>query len=173
MTALDRWNALNADEAAAAVLPCCGSRAWAAGLARKRPLSTLPELLAGSDSAWWSLPPEDWQEAFATHPALGEQHAAATAQSLAWSQGEQSRLAVGEASLRERIAANNRAYQERFGRVFLLRAAGRSAAEILAIQQQRLHNTPEAELQESAEQQREITHLRLQRWLQEQEESTA
>ncbi len=166
-TTLERWNKADAEEAAATVLPCCGSRAWAADLAARRPLGTLPELLAASDSAWWSLAEQDWMEAFATHPALGERHAqAATPQSLQWSSREQAALAEDEA-LRVHIAENNRVYQQRFGRVFLLRAAGRAASEVLALQQRRLRNTPEAELQESAEQQREITHLRLQRWLEE------
>ena len=169
MSYLAQWNAMAAYDAAAAILPCCASRAWAAALVTRRPLATLPELLAASDSAWWSLSAEDWTEAFSGHPRLGEQHAlTATSQSLTWSRSEQSGLQP-DAGLYAQIAENNRAYEQRFGRVFLLRAAGRSAAEVLAIQQRRLHNTPEAELDESAEQQREITHLRLQRWLREHE----
>ena len=173
MSYLLHWNAMLPADAAAAIMPCCASRAWAAALAARRPLATLPELLAASDSAWWSLTPEDWDEAFAAHPRLGEQHAAAaSAKSLAWSSNEQATLDP-DGSLREQIAENNHVYEERFGRVFLLRAAGRSAAEVLAIQQRRLHNTPEAELQEAAEQQREITHGRLQRWLLEHEDTAS
>lgn len=172
MSYLDEWNALPADAAADAVLPCCGSRAWATGLAARRPLGTLPELLAASDSAWWSLPEEAWHEAFATHPRIGERHASSSASSTSsqWSAAEQGLiLNTIEPSETERLLAGNRAYEEHFGRVFLIRAAGRSTAEILAILDRRLRNTSEAELQESAEQQREITHLRLQRWLTEHE----
>ncbi len=169
MSYLLQWNAMNPADAAAAILPCCASRAWASALVARRPLATLPELLAASDSAWWSLSPEDWGEAFGAHPRLGEQlAAAASAKSLAWSGSEQATLNL-DRGLREQIAENNRVYEQRFGRVFLLRAAGRSAAEVLDIQQRRLHNTPEAELHEAAEQQREITHGRLRRWLREHE----
>lgn len=169
MSYLDQWNAMPAEEAAAAVLPCCASRAWAAGLVKRRPLATVPELLAASDSAWWSVSAADWDAAFAAHPRLGERQAvAASPQSLLWSRSEQSAIETEEV-LRSHIAENNRVYEERFGRVFLLRAAGRSAAEVVAIQEQRLRNTAEAELQEAAEQQREIAHLRLQRWLGEHE----
>ena len=161
---------MDAEQAAEAVLSCCGSRAWAAGLAARRPLESLPELLAASDSAWWSLSPGDWDEAFASHPRIGERHAAgpASVESLRWSEGEQS-AAMSEAEVMQLLEEGNRAYEAKFGRVFLVRAAGRSAGEILALLRRRLHNTAEAELQEAAEQQREITHLRLQRWLSEKE----
>jgi 2-oxo-4-hydroxy-4-carboxy-5-ureidoimidazoline decarboxylase len=174
MSFLERWNGMTAEAAADAVLGCCGSRAWAKAVAERRPLGSLPELLAASDSAWWSLGPEDWEEAFASHPRIGERHAAgpATVASLRWSEGEQS-AAMNEAEVLQLLADGNRAYEATFGRVFLVRAMGRSAGEILALLRRRLHNTPEAELQESAEQQREITHLRLQRWLSEGETAQA
>lgn len=170
MSFLDAWNAMSAGEAAEALLHCCGSQAWAAGLAARRPLGSLPELLAASDSAWWSLSPQDWDEAFRSHPRIGERHAAgpATVRSLRWSEGEQS-AAMSEADAMEKLTKGNRAYEEKFGRVFLVRAAGRGAGEILALLERRMRNTPVAELQEAAEQQREITHLRLQRWLSENE----
>ncbi len=168
MSYLDTWNAMSAADAAAAVLPCCGSKAWASGLAARRPLATLPQLLAAGDAAWWPLSEADWQEAFDTHPRLGERHAqvGATATALAWSANEQSGLSQ-EQSLQQQLNAGNRAYEERFGRVFLIRASGRSSAEILAELNRRMQQTSEVEMQESAEQQREITHLRLQKWLHE------
>ncbi len=174
MSFLARWNAMTAGDAATAVLPCCGSRAWAAGLAARRPLGSLPELLAASDTAWWSLREDDWQEAFAAHPRIGERHATgpATVDSLRWSEAEQGiSTTATSADIKQQIAAANLEYEAKFGRVFLVRAMGCSAAEILAMLQRRLQNTAEAELQEAAEQQREITHLRLQRWLSEHEAS--
>ena len=63
------------------------------------------------------------------------------------------------------LAEENRQYEERFGRIFIVCASGKSAAEILAILNDRLNNTPAAELLEAAEQQRQITQLRLRRWL--------
>lgn len=168
MSFLARWNAMENDEAATAVLPCCGSNAWAAGLAARRPLGSLPELLAASDRAWWSIALEDRMEAFQSHPRIGERHASghATGTSLRWSKTEQG---AASADLQQQLADGNRAYEAKFGYVFLVRATGRSAAEILSILRRRLGNTAEAELHEAAEQQREITHLRLQRWLAEHE----
>ncbi len=171
MSYLDHWNAIPAERAAEEILPCCGSRAWARSLVGRRPLSTLPELLAASDAAWWSLCEGDWQEAFDTHPRIGERQAAGPAAplSLAWSADEQGSLHQPGVAVTARLAEGNRAYEERFGRTFIVCATGRSASEMLAILELRMRNTREAELQEAAEQQREITHIRLQKWLAERE----
>ncbi|SEB60698.1 2-oxo-4-hydroxy-4-carboxy-5-ureidoimidazoline decarboxylase [Terriglobus roseus] len=176
MSYLDEWNAMSADSAADAALPCCGSQAWARGLASRRPLSTLPELLAASDAAWWSLPAVDWQKAFETHPRIGEQHAqtAVMDTSLQWSAGEQSSAMLSDDAAKARLAEGNRAYEAKFGRIYIVCATGKSAQEMLTILERRMHNNAEDELHESAEQQRQITHIRLRKWLtQKEEEQTA
>ena len=171
MSYIEDWNAMTAEAASEAVLPCCGSHAWALGLASRRPLSTLPELLAASDAAWWSLTEADWQQAFDSHPRIGEQHAVgATETSLAWSAGEQHAADLSDATAKEVLAEGNRAYEAKFGRIFIVCATGRTAQEMITILSRRMHNTPEAELHETAEQQREITHIRLRKWLAQHEE---
>ena len=165
MSYLEQWNAMEAAQAATAALPCCGSHAWAQGLVSRRPLNTLPELLAASDSSWWSLGESDWQEAFNSHPRIGERHAHASATSLHWSAGEQSVAQLSDEAAKAALAQGNQLYEERFGRIFIVCATGKSSQEILAILNSRLHHTAEAELQEAAEQQRQITHIRLQKWL--------
>lgn len=167
MSFIETWNAMSANEAAAAVLPCCGSHAWAQGLAARRPLSTLPELLAASDTAWWSLPETDWKQAFDSHPRIGEQHAQGdvTDASLKWSAGEQGLAATCEEEAKRLLALGNRAYEQKFGRIFIVCATGKSAHEMLTIMERRMQHTAEEELQEAAEQQRQITHIRLQKWL--------
>jgi 2-oxo-4-hydroxy-4-carboxy-5-ureidoimidazoline decarboxylase len=60
------------------------------------------------------------------------------------------------------LAAGNRAYEEKFGRVFLIRAAGRTATEILAALRTRLTHSPAEEDRIVAQQLREIAVLRLQ-----------
>ncbi|MGI4852755.1 MAG: 2-oxo-4-hydroxy-4-carboxy-5-ureidoimidazoline decarboxylase [Janthinobacterium lividum] len=171
MSYIQQWNSMPASEAAEAILPCCGSRAWALALASRRPLSTLPELLAASDAAWWSLPEADWQQAFDSHPRIGERHApgTATAAALAWSGTEQGTAMAAADATKARLAEGNRAYEAKFSRNFIICANGKNADEILHTLDHRLHSTAEAELQEAAEQQRQITHIRLQRWLSERE----
>ncbi len=147
------------------LLPCNGSRAWVDGVVSRRPFLDTQELFRTADAVWWGLPQEAWQEAFGSHPRIGERHAkAASEASLRWSAGEQSGVSE-EAVVRDALAEANRRYEERFRRVFLVCASGKSAAEMLAILQMRLANEPGAELREAAEQQRRITQLRLRKWL--------
>jgi 2-oxo-4-hydroxy-4-carboxy-5-ureidoimidazoline decarboxylase len=162
---LARWNALDADLAVREVLPCCGSRSWACELAALRPFVDAEQLHQSSDRVWRGLAQEDWQEAFASHPRIGEQHArAATAESLAWSAEEQ-RAAVIKGATKLALAEGNRQYEERFGRIFIVCASRRSGAQILCLLQSRMGNSPAAEWLEAGEQQRQITQLRLRRWL--------
>jgi len=60
-----------------------------------------------------------------------------------------------------RIAEGNAAYEERFGRVFLIRAAGRTPDEILAALERRLAGDDDAEAAEASVQLAEIALLRL------------
>ena len=136
-------------------LRCCASHRWAHLMATERPFANADVIAAVGQRLWWSLAAADWLEAFAAHPRIGER---ATSP---WSAQEQSRaMAAGDDS-RARLAAGNRAYEERFGYTFLVCATDKSAEEILAILERRLHNEPGDELQIAADEQRKITALRL------------
>jgi len=162
---LAAWNALDAPAAAAAILPCNGSQAWADNLAALRPFDTPFDLTCTADIVWRSLDEPAWQQAFDAHPRIGELHAKyATAASLALSAAEQSAASLTSATQAE-LAAANRAYEQKFGRIFIVCATGRSAEEMLLILQHRLSNDPATELREACEQQRQITQIRLRKWL--------
>jgi 2-oxo-4-hydroxy-4-carboxy-5-ureidoimidazoline decarboxylase len=113
------------------------------------------------------LEPQDWLEAFSRHPRIGEREAmeAAPQQSLSWSAQEQAAVANAAQNEKAAIAAGNREYERRFGRVFIVCASGKSPSEILNILRRRLHNDDAAELHEAVEEQRKITSLRLNKWL--------
>jgi len=163
---LERWNSLDPVLAAEEILPCCGSRAWAAEMAARRPIADEDHLSVASDAVWLGLPEAAWQEAFDSHPRIGEQKAkAATEESLSWSANEQSKALSDDEAAKLALAKANRRYEEKFGRIFIVCASGKSAAEILALLEQRMHYAPAVELHEAAEQQRQITQLRLARWL--------
>jgi OHCU decarboxylase len=164
---LARWNALPEMEAAEEILPCCGSQGWAREVVQLRPFGTAAELFAASDRVWWELGEADWEEAFRSHPRIGERKgpAAATKQSAAWSRQEQDGVHAQDAATLAELARRNAEYETRFGRVFLVCATGKSAAEMLAILKRRLGDDRETELREAAEQQRQITQLRLRKWL--------
>jgi 2-oxo-4-hydroxy-4-carboxy-5-ureidoimidazoline decarboxylase len=165
-TTLSDWNQLHPQAAAEAVLPCNGSPAWASALAALRPFDTPEALFSAADRVWQGLPEADWQQAFDSHPRIGERQAqaAATQQSLQWSAGEQSAAAPG-GDTQAALAAANREYEAKFGRIFIVCATGRTAPEILTHLRRRLNDDPETELMEAAEQQRQITRLRLRKWL--------
>ncbi len=162
---LAAWNNLDAPAAAAAILPCNGSQTWANQLAALSPFATPFDLTCTADIVWRSLAPDDWQQAFDSHPRIGENHAkSATAASLALSATEQSAANLN-ADTQTVLAAANRVYEEKFGRIFIVCATGKSAEEMLAILRHRLANDPATELREACEQQRQITQIRLRKWL--------
>jgi 2-oxo-4-hydroxy-4-carboxy-5-ureidoimidazoline decarboxylase len=164
---LIRWNESRADLAAEDILPCCGSKAWARAMAARRPLLDETVLLATSDEVWKSLSESDWMEAFRGHPRIGESHppASSSARSAAWSGEEQRGAGTAIEDVKAALAEGNRVYEERFHRIFIVCANGKSASEILEILQKRLQNDETTELHEAAEQQRQIARLRLKKWL--------
>jgi 2-oxo-4-hydroxy-4-carboxy-5-ureidoimidazoline decarboxylase len=165
---LTRWNVLPDSAAANEILPCCGSRAWAEALVARRPLLDEAALLAASKEIWCGLAESDWLEAFRSHPRIGESRAptAASHQSAVWSEQEQRKVADAGDSARIAMADANREYERRFNRIFIVCATGKSPEEILTILQRRLENNEATELWEAAEQQQQITQIRLQKWLQ-------
>ena len=70
---------------------------------------------------------DELERALARHPRIGER-ADAARHDAAHSTREQSGVDRGDADVARRLAEGNRAYEERFGRVFLIRAAGRDGA---------------------------------------------
>jgi allantoicase len=159
-----RWglhwlNLLPASQAERELLACCGSREWARRMAAARPFGDDEELAERADKVWESLGPGDWLEAFGAHPRIGERSASA------WSAGEQAGVAGADPEVLAALAEGNRAYERRFGHVFLVFASGRGAAELLAELRARLGNDPETELGLAADAQRRITRLRLDKLL--------
>jgi 2-oxo-4-hydroxy-4-carboxy-5-ureidoimidazoline decarboxylase len=164
---LSRWNLLPADEAAKEIFPCCGSRAWANGMAASRPVQDVLILLATSDRIWRDLRTADWLEAFQSHPRIGETRGTLESSALShdWSAQEQSRATESADSLKRALVDGNREYEQRFCRTFIICATGKSADEILVNLKHRLNNDETTELREAAEQQRQITQIRLRKWL--------
>jgi OHCU decarboxylase len=159
---LDQLNRLAPDEAHAALRDCCGSGAWATKMTLRRPFASLADLLDTARATWQSLDPADREEAYAAHPRIGESVPGDDRHHV-WSRSEQG--AVGEAppGILERLAACNREYEARFGRVYVIFATGKSAEELLARCRDRIANDPEIEAVIAAAEQEKITDLRLRR----------
>jgi OHCU decarboxylase len=140
---LEEFNRLPEEEAAAELLAVCHSRRWAREVAAGRPYADLAALQEAADRVWLGLGPDDWLEAFAAHPRIGEPPPNA---SPGWSRREQAGVGGAGRDVQERLARGNAEYEARFGHVFLISAAGRDAAEILAALTDRLANDPATEL---------------------------
>ena len=190
-TPLDRLNALPREEAEARLLACCGSRQWARRLASERPFRSASDLADAADRIWRSLLADDWLEAFAAHPRIG--NAAGTGPAdlhpppnfpgpkkgtdsfnefceipkinlspfSRWARQEQAGTKSASPETLANLADVNHEYEERFGHIFIVCATGKSAAEMLALAESRLHNDPRTELAIAAEEQRKIMRLRL------------
>ncbi len=142
---------------------CNGSSRWVANMLGSRPFGERDRLLTAAESAAERLHRDDWIEAFDHHPRIGEQTSVADVATTAasWASSEQSGVATGDAAVQEAILEGNREYEDRFGFIFLIRAKGRTADEILASLRERLGNAPDVEFAIAIREQREITLLRL------------
>jgi OHCU decarboxylase len=123
-------------------------------MAAQRPFASVEALHAAADDAWWSLGEDDWLEAFAAHPRIGER-------GKGWSNEEQAGTRSAAADVMATLARRNQDYEQRFRHVFLICATGRSADSMLADLERRMSNAPVEELRVAAGEQAKITHLRL------------
>lgn len=126
-------------------------------MALGRPYADLAGLLEAAEQAWSALEPADWADALAGHPRVGERGGASPVES----EREQSGVRSASAATLDQLAEENRRYEDRFGHVFLIAAAGRSADEILRALRERMSNDPSTEASVSADEHRKIARLRL------------
>ncbi len=163
---LDAWNNADEETAMLTMLACCGAKPWASAMVALRPIESVIELSDAADKVWGTMTEDDWLEAFASHPRIGERKAATEEAKFAeWSQQEQSSVASAESEVLAELAEGNARYEEKFGFTYIVCATGKTADEMLSILKRRLANDRAAELREAAEQQRQITQIRLGKWL--------
>jgi allantoicase len=161
-----RWlNSLPASQARQVLSSCCASRAWVERMAAGRPYADADALLRAGDRAIGELDRDDLGEALSAHPRIGQRPTGASTEAV-WSRQEQAAVGDADAAVRSALQEGNRAYEERFGHVFLIAASGRSAGELLAALHERLGNDPDTEWGVVAEELKTITRLRLERLLQ-------
>jgi len=158
------FDALPADEAERELLSCCASTAWAGVVAAGRPYRDLGLVHAAADRAFAALTEADIDEALAAHPRIGER-AAGPSREAGWSRTEQSGAASADEATQAALAAGNRAYEERFGQVFLICATGLSAEQMLAALHARLDHDSVTERQVVRAELQKIVRLRLDRLL--------
>ncbi|MGK3142836.1 2-oxo-4-hydroxy-4-carboxy-5-ureidoimidazoline decarboxylase [Pantoea sp. C2G6] len=162
---LTRFNQLAPEEAQSAIAHCVAIPHWQQALVAARPFDSSAALLAAGDALARQWQSADLQAALAAHPRIGERASGADKEA-ALSRGEQSAMQQADRALQQAMQQGNQAYEARFGRVFLIRARGRSGEQMLAELQRRLENDEQSEQQEALDQLREITLLRLKETIQ-------
>jgi 2-oxo-4-hydroxy-4-carboxy-5-ureidoimidazoline decarboxylase len=159
-TGLAAFNALEADEARRRLLVCLDVPRWAEAVEAGRPYADLGQVEAAMVAASSTITDAELEQALARHPRIG-QRADAAQHDAKHSTREQSGVDRGDDDVVRRLEEGNRAYEERFGRVFIVRAAGRTGPEILEHLGHRLGNSDELERAATIDQLTQIAVLRM------------
>ena len=166
---LDAFNQLGDAEACAILRNCCSAEAWVARMNRSRPYADHASLTARASEHWADLSEDDYLEAFAGHPKIGDVNSLREkyASSKAMAGGEQSGVNEASDAVLHRLADGNTAYEARFGFIFIVFATGKSAAEMLSLLEARLPNSRDEEMHNARVEQGKITALRLDKLIRE------
>jgi uric acid transporter len=156
---LIRFNELPEADARAELESCLHVPRWVDVMLEGRPYASVPSAMHRARLAATSFTDAELEAALARHPRIGER--AGPDHDAEFSHREQAAVDGGDPAVTEAIRAGNVEYENRFDRVFLIRAAGRSPQEILAELRRRLANTQEDERAEVVTQLREIALTRL------------
>lgn len=157
---LRQFNQASVTDAKALIAHCVALDEWVNEMVAHRPYLFVDALYHQGDSLSKQWDGVALTRALSAHPRIGER-AQGGSKEVRLSEGEQAGVNANDARLKEALDTGNMAYEQRFGRVFLIRAKGRSGEEILAELSRRLTNDPIKEQQEALEQLRDITLLRL------------
>jgi len=151
------------DEARQLLARACGSSRWIDRMIARRPFGSQQALLSAAREEWFGLSKDDWLEAFSHHPKIGDTEALRKrfAATRDLSEREQAGVSGASDEVLSALADRNRAYEDRYGYIFIVCATGLSAEEMLARLRSRMENDPEVEIRIAAEEQARITAIRL------------
>lgn len=163
---MERWRRIDGadlEDARAQLALCCGAARWVERMVARRPFGSRDAALSAADDVWFALGPDDWREAFTHHPRIGDVEALRQRYPATGhlSEREQAGLRGSRDDVLAELMARNRAYEDRFGFIFIVCATGRTAPEMLELLRARLTNDPETEIRIAAGEQARITALRL------------
>ena len=139
---------------------CCAADAWLSRMSLARPFDSAKTALDLSDEIVRGLDDAALDQALAAHARIGERRLGSTTEDR-WSRSEQAGALAVDTDVQQRLAEGNRRYEDRFGHVFLIRAAGRSAEEMLAALEERLGHDDATERDVVRRELAEIVRLRL------------
>jgi 2-oxo-4-hydroxy-4-carboxy-5-ureidoimidazoline decarboxylase len=165
MDAVEVVNSRPAERLAEDLRACCAAPAWGAAVVGKRPFPDRAAIVAAADAAGRALSWDDVLAGLSAHPRIGERAAGGSAEAAMSRREQQTAAASADDATRAALIEVNRAYERRFGHVFLIFASGRSQAEILAAARERMENDETTERTIVTDELRRIALLRLERML--------
>ncbi|MBD2759359.1 2-oxo-4-hydroxy-4-carboxy-5-ureidoimidazoline decarboxylase [Yimella sp. cx-573] len=160
MTDVSTFNDLKQPQVHDLLWACLPVQRWVDEVAAGRPYAETKDVLQQANRSAAQLTDDELDAALAGHPRIGER-ASSPEHQAEHSAKEQAAVDRDDAELMQRLLEGNQAYESRFDRVFLIRAKGRTAPEILAELERRLGNDDQTEREETVTQLREIALLRL------------
>ena len=162
MPSLDVVNSEPEENAAERLRACNAAPRFVREMLAGRPYPDAQTLVTRAEQVARALPWDEVALALAAHPRIGDRVAGSSAEAEA-SRREQSSMSDADSEVRAALVDGNRAYEETFDHVFLIRAAGRSPSEMLDELRRRLDNDVFTERAEVTEQLAQITALRVRR----------
>jgi 2-oxo-4-hydroxy-4-carboxy-5-ureidoimidazoline decarboxylase len=159
-------NLMSESDAKNAFMQCCTSSIWVHKMVQSRPFNDLNSLFEAANLHWLDLTEADYLEAFDGHPKIGNVNSLVKkyADTKTLAAGEQSGMNAANELTIKALAKGNDDYLSKFGFIFIVCATGKSAAQMLALLQKRIINDRETELENAAEEQRKIFHIRLNKY---------
>lgn len=157
---ISTFNDAPCDAAIAAIKPCLDIPRWIDAMVEARPYADIDALLEHARSVAEPFTQAEIDGALAHHPRIGERAHGGAAEAR-FSTAEQAGLGATSHAIEHALRQGNIDYENKFGCVFLIRAAGRDRAEILDELRRRMNNDAQRELHEVAGQLREIALGRL------------
>lgn len=164
---LKQFNHAGRSQYIAILSPCLGIERWVSEVADSRPYSDLDAVLRKASTAAAPFTEDELNVALAHHPRIGDR-VEGTGAEARHSRAEQASVSGADAAA-QALAEGNRAYERVFDRVFLIRAAGRDATEILTSLNERLQHSREEESVIIETQLREIAAIRIRAAFEEEE----
>ncbi len=164
---LQQLNSLSEQELHNELQKCCGSQRWLAAMLAARPYNTEAAIYALNDTIWSELSEQDYLQAFAQHPMIGDLKSLKEkfSASADWASDEQQGANHASMEILTALSQGNHDYLQKFGFIFIVCASGKSAEQMLSLLEQRLSNERDTELIIAASEQNKITNLRLKKLL--------
>lgn len=171
---IQKFNILSSELLFIELEKCCGSSNWIKQIIAQRPYNNIEKVHQISDETWNNLEDNDYLEAFTHHPQIGdiESMQKKFASTANWAENEQKGSNQASLEVLSALKTANQEYLSKFGFIFIVCATGKSAQQMLDLLKQRMPNDKETELKIAATEQNKITHLRIDKLLNKNNEKT-